>query len=168
MPTIDIVKPYNRDKAVEYAHTWAFKRNPAYYNFDPLGGDCTNFASQVLYSGSGVMNFQPVYGWYFVNANNRSPSWSGVEFLYNFLIDNKGKGPFAEKVDVGNIMPGDLIQLSFMGDEFQHTPIVVQTANPADFDNILVTTHTFDSDNRSLSSYHWNEIRFLHILGVRV
>ena len=160
--------PYERDKAVEYAHTWAFGRNPAYYNFDPMGGDCTNFASQVLYSGSGIMNFKPLYGWYYNNLANRTPSWSGVEFLYNFLIGNKESGPYAERVDVHNILPGDLIQLSFTGNEFEHTPIVVQTGNPANIDNILVTTHTYDSDNRRLTSYNWNEIRFLHIVGVRV
>ena len=38
--------PYNRTAAVDYARKWALKRNPAYYNFDSVGGDCTNFASQ--------------------------------------------------------------------------------------------------------------------------
>ena len=30
-----------------------------------IGGDCTSFASQVLYAGSCRMNFTPVTGWYF-------------------------------------------------------------------------------------------------------
>ncbi|MBQ2742544.1 MAG: amidase domain-containing protein, partial [Oscillospiraceae bacterium] len=34
---------YNRLYAVRYARRWAFRRNPAYYNFDEIGGDCTNF-----------------------------------------------------------------------------------------------------------------------------
>lgn len=29
---------YNREKAVEYAKKWALERNPAYYNFDGIGG----------------------------------------------------------------------------------------------------------------------------------
>jgi hypothetical protein len=36
---------YDRSAAVAYAHKWAYSRNPAYYNYDKLGGDCTNFAS---------------------------------------------------------------------------------------------------------------------------
>ena len=40
------VTAYDRGKAVAYAHKWAFGRNPAYYNFDKIGGDCTNFTSQ--------------------------------------------------------------------------------------------------------------------------
>ena len=28
------IEKYNRQKAIEYAKKWAFKRNPNYYNFD--------------------------------------------------------------------------------------------------------------------------------------
>ena len=34
---------YDRQKAIQYAEKWAFSRNPKYYNFDAVGGDCTNF-----------------------------------------------------------------------------------------------------------------------------
>ncbi len=44
------IKEYNRENAVEYAKIWAYKRNPKYYNFDPVGGDCTSFVSQCLYA----------------------------------------------------------------------------------------------------------------------
>ena len=40
--------PYDRQAAVRYASRWAYGRNPAYADFDALGGDCTNFASQCL------------------------------------------------------------------------------------------------------------------------
>lgn len=46
--------PYNRVAAVEYAQKWAFLRNPKFFNFDGLGGDCTNFVSQCIYAGSGA------------------------------------------------------------------------------------------------------------------
>ena len=69
---------YDRAAAVEYALTWAFRRNPAYYDFSEIGGDCTNFASQCVYAGSGVMNYTPDVGWYYINVNNRSPSWTGA------------------------------------------------------------------------------------------
>ncbi|MDE7439525.1 MAG: amidase domain-containing protein, partial [Clostridia bacterium] len=42
---------YNRELAYEYAKKWAFKRNPEFYNFNNIGGDCTNFASQCIYAG---------------------------------------------------------------------------------------------------------------------
>ena len=58
--------PYDRDAAVAYARRWALSRNPLYYDFEDIGGDCTNFASQCLFAGAGVMNFTPVTGWYYV------------------------------------------------------------------------------------------------------
>lgn len=163
------VIPYNRDKAVEYAHKWAFGRNPAYYDFENLGGDCTNFASQVIYAGSGVMNYTPVYGWYYRNAYDRTASWTGVNFLYRFLVNNKGVGPFAEEVDMRNVKPGDIVQLSFDGgDYFNHSPVIVKVINPLSTRGILVAAHTYDRDNYPLSNYSWKGIRFLHIKGVRV
>jgi len=162
------VLPYNRVKAVEYAHKWAFGRNPKYFNFDKLGGDCTNFASQVLFAGSNVMNYTPVYGWYYIDANRRSPSWTGVNYLYNFLVNNKGPGPYAEDTDVKDIQPGDIIQLSFGGaPHFDHSPVVVQVGSPASLRNILVAAHTYDRDYYPLTNYNWVNIRFIHILGVR-
>ena len=47
-----VIKPYDRRAAVEYAHKWAFGRNPEFYDFSEIGGDCTNFASQCLYAGA--------------------------------------------------------------------------------------------------------------------
>jgi hypothetical protein len=53
---------YDRAAAVAYARKWALSRNPAYYDYDPLGGDCTNFASQCVLAGGGVMNLSPRSG----------------------------------------------------------------------------------------------------------
>ena len=51
------MKPYDRAAALRYAEQWALRRNPDFFDFEELGGDCTNFASQCLYAGSRVMNF---------------------------------------------------------------------------------------------------------------
>ena len=55
--------PYNRRAAVAYAHKWAYTRNPAFYDFSEIGGDCTNFASQCMYAGTGIMHVTPECGW---------------------------------------------------------------------------------------------------------
>ena len=108
--------PYNREKAVAYAHQWAFDRNPRYYNFSGLGGDCANFASQCIYEGIGVMNYRPLYGWYYRSPDDRAPSWSGVKYLYNFLVGNKdGPGPYAAETDLADLLPGDIIQIAKIG-----------------------------------------------------
>ncbi|AEV67776.1 amidase domain-containing protein [Acetivibrio clariflavus] len=162
------IMEYNREKAVEYAAKWAFSRNPQYYNFDKLGGDCTNFVSQVIFAGGGVMNYTPVYGWYYLSAQKRTASWTGVNYLYNFLTSNKGSGPFAEQVDAKDIKPGDIIQLSFGGaPNYNHSLVVVKVGLKSSAENIYIAAHTEDRFDYPLTNYSWSDIRYLHICGIR-
>lgn len=155
---------YNRAHAVEYARQWAYKRNPAYYDFSAIGGDCTNFASQCLFAGSGQMNFTPVFGWFYRSANDRTASWTGVEYLYNFLIGNVSLGPFAQDVPVGDARLGDLVQLGNSDGDFYHTPVITGFAGGMP----LVSAHSVDVYNRPLDTYTYARVRYLHIAGVRV
>ncbi len=161
-------KEYDRASAVSYAHTWAFARNPRYYNFDRLGGDCTNFASQALYAGSGVMNPTPTFGWYYYSLSKRAPAWTGVEFLYRFLVNNHGVGPAAVQADITQAVPGDIIQLSFDGWSFGHSPVIVSVGEVPSPSNILIAAHTFDDDNRPLDTYQYARVRCLHITHVNI
>lgn len=158
--------PYNREAAVRYAHRWAFGRNPQFYDFEEIGGDCTNFASQCLYAGTGVMNFTPVYGWYYIDANQKAPAWTGVPYFFNFVTRSEmTQGPFGLQASLQMLQPGDFVQLRFADERFGHTPVIVETGDPPTLDNILVAAHSIDTDFRPLSSYDFSEIRFLHILG---
>ena len=160
------MKQYNRIKAIEYARKWAYARNPNYYNFDSVGGDCTSFVSQCIYAGSGVMNYNKQNGWYYINGNNKSPSWSGVEFLYEFLIQNSGPGPYGVNVEQNGINVGDIAQLSFDGKKFGHTLIIVNIENIYDLNKIYIASHTNDAYNRAISTYGFSKIRFIHLKGV--
>ena len=162
-----ILLPYRRQQAVMYAHYWAYRRNDAYYNFNDVGGDCTNFASQCLYAGTGVMNYTPTFGWYYRSPDDRAPAWSGVEFFYNFLTRSEpSPGPVATvSEDLSLARPGDMIQLLFEGNVFQHTPVVISadgSSNPAD---IFVAAHSNDADCRPLNTYDYQRYRLLHIEG---
>ena len=162
-------KLYNRENAVNYAIQWALQRNPQYYDYSGLGGDCTNFASQVIYSGTGVMNYTPIYGWYYKTGNEKSPSWTGVNYLSEFLINNQGQGPFTEEVAMPDLQQGDLIQLSFVNPQhFNHSLLITKLEQPITSDNIYVATHSPNFLHRKLSSYQWIAIRFIHIKGVNV
>lgn len=154
--------PYYRDRAVAYARRWALERNPFYYDFEHIGGDCTNFASQCIYAGAGVMNFTPVMGWFYRASSDRSASWTGVEYLYQFLINNRSVGPYAHLTTGTEIQPGDIVQLGSSGGRFYHSPVVT-AVSPA----ILVAAHTFDAVDRPLDSYLFDTVRYLHIDGVR-
>lgn len=159
-------KEYNREKSKEYAKKWAYSRNPKYYNFDSIGGDCTSFVSQCIYAGSGIMNYTKNTGWYYNSVNDRAAAWSGVEFLYKFLVNNKGIGPRGKEVTVDKIQVGDIVNLSFDGIEFSHTLIIVNIGEVLTLDNIYVASHTYDSYNRKISSYNFKYIRYIHINGV--
>ncbi len=154
---------YNREAALAYAKKWAFKRNPQFYDFSKLGGDCTNFASQCIYAGAKIMNYTPIYGWFYNNANDRTASWTGVEYLYNFLINNDGAGPFAEETDLKNLQIGDIVQLGRANGDFYHSPVVVGFSRG----QILVAAHSYDAFNKPLNSYNFAVARGVHILGVR-
>lgn len=153
---------YDRNAAVAYARRWALKRNPAYYDFEEIGGDCTNFASQSIYAGARTMNFTPTMGWYYRSSYDRSPSWSGVDYLYNFLVNNQSVGPYAHVVSQSEAEPGDIVQLGTETGDFYHSPVITSTSP-----TILVAAHTFDALDRPLSSYIYDVARFLHIDGVR-
>lgn len=159
MRTID----YDRRSAVEYARTWAYRRNPEFYNFDGLGGDCTNFVSQCLLAGSSIMNYRPVTGWFYRSANDRTASWTGVEYLYRFLTENEGVGPYAREAEIEELEEGDLVQLGRATGDFYHTPIIV--GRPGS--NPLVAAHTYDAFNKPLYGYYFERLRGIKILGVR-
>jgi hypothetical protein len=161
---------YDRYAAVAYAQKWAYSRNPAYYDFSAVGGDCTSFASQCLFAGCKVMNFTPIFGWFYRSANDRTAAWTGVEYFYKFLTDNSygnlvgdGSGPFAEIVPLDKLTIGDFVQFGRATGDFYHTPIVVgfQGEEP------LLAAHSNDTFARPLSSWNFARLRCIHILGAR-
>ncbi len=161
------ILPYNREAALYYATKWALHRNPKFYDYSNLGGDCTSFASQVLWAGGAIMNYQPTLGWYYIDPNRKSPSWTGVDFLHNFLVANRTTGPFATEVNPTVVEVGDLIQLSYQGgSRFNHTLIITKIESPFDLGQIFVSAHSIDRSNVNLvKTYSWKQIRFLHIGG---
>ena len=158
------VKAYDRDRANAYAQTWALDRNPLFENYSGIGGDCTNFVSQCVYAGSCVMNYTPTFGWYYISPTNRTASWTGVQFFYNFITQNEGVGPYAREVNPGGLTIGDVIQLGRADDTCYHTLIVTGFSRT----QYLVSAHSDDALNRPLSTYSYARIRYLHIEAVRI
>ena len=151
---------YDRSAAAEYARQWAFGRNSAYYNFDGIGGDCTNFASQCLYAGIGVMNYEKDVGWYYLSPSDRAAAWTEANYFRRFMLHNQTVGPFGEELSLPYLEIGDFISL-FNGVSFYHTLFVVGFSDGVP----LVAAHTDDSYRRRLDTYHYQAARGLHILG---
>ena len=153
------ILPYDRNAAVRYAKTWALSRNPQYYDFSKIGGDCTNFVSQCIFAGAGIMNPND---WYYYNLQSRSASWTSVQYLYQFLTTNKGKGPFCAETAIKDLLPGDVIQLGRNDGTFYHSLLITQMKH-----EILVCAHSEDWLNRPLKTYVFRRLRGLHIQGIQ-
>ena len=158
---------YDRRAAVRYALDWAYARNPRFYDFENIGGDCTNFISQCLYAGCGVMNYAPENGWYYIDSNNRAPAWTGVNFLREFLLTNLGTAVYAEEAPFSELRRADIIQLINSDGEYYHTVFISEILSPATPDNIFVCAHSIDSRNRRLSTYDYADAAGFHIIGAR-
>ena len=152
----------DRAAGVSYARRWAMSRNPAYADFELLGGDCTNFVSQCIFAEGAPMNYAADTGWYYISMNDRAAAWTGVEYLYRFLTTNTGAGPFGERVRLSSVLPGDIIQLCL--DDGCYHSLFVSAVSASD---VFVCAHTNDALDRPLSSYGYVGIRPLHILGSR-
>ena len=154
---------YNRNSAVHYAEKWAMTRNPYYYDFDGIGGDCTNFTSQCLFAGCDVMNYTKDTGWYYINPNDRAAAWSDAQYFYNFITANKGVGPVAVSEELNRLEIGDFIQLH-NGIAFYHTLIITGFENGEP----LIAAHSRDAYMVSLSDYTSAKPFGLHITGFNV
>jgi hypothetical protein len=80
-----------RKNAVNYAdefcgaaadEEYEFKYNKKYRNYNPLGGDCANFASQILYEGG---NFRKTHKWNY-DKSGGSKAWVNAQAFKDYMI----------------------------------------------------------------------------------
>ncbi|WP_070000223.1 amidase domain-containing protein [Cellulosilyticum sp. I15G10I2] len=95
-------KPSERvQKAIDYAHKYCgistdeaylFKYNKDYKNFNPDGGDCANFASQILHEGGG---FKKGGSWNY-HGRSATKAWVNAQGFKNHMV-NSGRGSYIAK-----------------------------------------------------------------------
>lgn len=80
-----------RKKALAYADKYCgaaaekeYIYNKKYKNYNPLGGDCANFASQILFEGG---NFKKTYAWRY--RKEGSKAWINAHAFKNYMIHSK-------------------------------------------------------------------------------
>lgn len=168
---------YNREAAMEYSDEWIGKRNDRWAYYDNYGGNCNNYASQVLHAGgipmdiSGPISLQ--WKWYgdWLNEEQttagRSPAWSGVEEFYEYLLYNRWYGPM---VDLGagyfEGEPGDLLQFGAIGD-WKHTVVISEVVKDENGEIIdyLINSNTADRRNFPAMAYVYTDHRLIRVLG---
>lgn len=187
------LKYLNRNKMKSYARKHYNDPSINYYDFTNIGGDCTNFVSQVMRAGGVPFDNVGNEKWYYYSSSNRTPSWTSVEFLYKYLMNNTGFGLEAVKSDIFNMEIGDIIQIDSNYDGiFNHSLIVVENDidkiednfdlnNPEELKSyediqdfldsyiirgpfLLVAARTYNSYNRPLLTYPGDK-RYIHLVG---
>lgn len=153
---------YDRERAVQYAKKYALDYNPAYFRFDGIGGDCTNYISQCLLAGGGKMNYDKYYGWFYVNQNNRSPSWTDVDYLQKFLLSGRAPGFVVAVLPIEDLQIGDIIQIRQNPYSFNHS-VIITKITPYE---IYVCAHSNDVLDKPLSEYDYLELKGIHIVGI--
>ncbi len=67
--------------------------------------------------------------------------------------------------NLDQLEPGDFVQLMYREGVWGHTPVIVALGRRPTLQNTLVAAHSYDADDRPLSSYHVLRRRYIHILG---
>ena len=114
----DYIPDERTQNAINYAHTYCglgegehlFKYNKSYLDCNSRGGDCANFASQILYEGG---NFKKNDTWNY--TNDGSKAWVNAQAFKNYIV-HSGRGSYIAKgsykqiyKDAYLLLPGDFV-----------------------------------------------------------
>ena len=116
----DIQLTQEQQKAIDYAHRYCgvsteeeyeFKFNREYKNFNPDGGDCANFASQIMYESG---RFKKNSIWNYNNRDGTKALVNAQGFKNYILNSGRGslicKGSYEETYKESyNLRPGDFV-----------------------------------------------------------
>lgn len=101
-----------------------YQYNPAYKNYNSLGGDCANFVSQILYEGG---KFRKTSIWNYDKDGSRA--WLKAQGLKDFML-NSGRGSLIAYGSYNKVLkasyslqPGDLVAYEKKG-EVTHVSLV--------------------------------------------
>lgn len=120
----EIILSERLEKAMNYAHSYCgaslkgddFKYNSNYKDFNAQGGDCANFASQILSEGG----FKKNSIWNY-SSGSGTKAWVNAQAFKNYMV-NSGRGNYIskgkyEKVykDAFKLRPGDFVAYESKG-----------------------------------------------------
>lgn len=155
---------------VHYADTYCgtasdgsngYEYNPEYTNYNALGGNCANFASQALYEGGGFKKNQT---WNY-RAGKGSRAWVNAEGFKDYLL-NSGRGSLIARGKYKDVYqsafelrPGDMVAYAYKGD-VTHISIVTGQDSKG---YPLVNSHNLDR-YRVPWDIGWNTNRYSFFL----
>ena len=165
--TLTADHPYDRDAAYAYLMAYCAERNPAWYAYDDVGGNCMNFGSQVLLAGGIPMDEEGDEEWYWDGQNDLDLSWINVGNFYDYCRKNEGFGLVADteaSYYTGEV--GDVLIVGFNGDH-RHTTIIshVVTDEAGNTVDYLISCNTTNYKDFPASAYYYTFHRLIKIYG---
>lgn len=145
------ISKFNISDACNYAEKFALIFNPEYISYEKNGGDCTNFASQIVHAGG----IKKTNTW-----TPYSNTWLRVEELYSYLINTKAgyKLHNDNELDRGTLIQFKTPQLG----RFFHTGFITHKLSNGE---CLYCCHTYNKLNYPLSLIY--PILYPEIRGLR-
>lgn len=171
---------YNRNDAVSYSDQWVgetevIRNDSVWETYDYAGGNCSNYVSQCVYAGGIPMDAKgnQIWKWYSDTPDStsaktgRSPSWTQVDYFYDYCSDNTGYGIAAEIAN--NLYSADLGDVVIMdwGDGWSHVVMITQVVKDANGNvtDYLINSNTSDRKNYPLSAYGCVKMSVIRIAG---
>ena len=159
--------PYDRAAAYDYLMAYCHERNPAWYAYDEVGGNCMNFGSQVLLAGGIPEDERGDEEWYWDGQNDLDLSWINVGHFYDYCRKNEGFGLVADteaSYYTGEV--GDVLIVGFNGDH-RHTTVIShvvkdEAGNTVDY---LISCNTTNYRDFPASAYYYTFHRLIKIYG---
>lgn len=152
---------FSRFAMRNYQNNWALSRNPNWGDFSNLGGDCQNYASQVIFAGGAPMDQVGSYQWYYFGPGNRVPAWTGVRSMQTYILNNSGVGPHGVlHSSADTLLCGDMVHIDWDYDGLYDHAVVIYNAGA----NPTISSHTQDLLNYELSNLGGSK-RYIHLTG---
>ena len=154
-PNWNFFSSSEKSEMTQYQKNHYNNYNRSYADFTGVGGDCTNYASQILRAGGSAFNSSSSSGimgdsyWYYRDSSNRSTSWTASRNLKNFLLRSVNTlGPKATTVSkYGDLDVGSIVFLTRSGTPY-HSIIVAESGGDP-----MVSAHTSDYYGRYSNRY---------------
>lgn len=143
-----------RKSVIEYAEKYCgaattenfeYKYNKDYRDFNPEGGDCANFASQILHEGGG---FKKNSTWNYAKGSATGP-WINADKFNSYMLNSGrasliAKGSYEQVYKASyKLLPGDFVAYESKGD-ITHISVVTGADSKG---YSLVTCHNTDRNN---------------------
>ena len=165
--TLDCDHPYDRVAAYDYLMAYCDERNPAWYAYDEVGGNCMNFGSQVLLAGGIPEDEKGDEEWYWDGQNDLDLSWINVGRFYDYCRKNEGFGLVADTEAgyyTGEV--GDVLIVGFAGDH-RHTTVISHVVKDESGDTVdyLISCNTTNYRDFPASAYYYTFHRLIKIYG---